>query len=166
MKLIADHIYLRNVLPTDAPIIFKWENNPENWEVSNTERCFTLNEIEEFVNQPQNIYLNNQIRFVICMKNTDNPIGCIDLFDYQKEKSVGVGVLIADKNDRNKGYAKEALKQLINYVRNELNVAYIFCNILENNKPSIRLFEYCGFRFIEERILEGTDVNYYELDIV
>jgi diamine N-acetyltransferase len=166
VKLIADHIYLRNVLPTDASIIFAWENNPENWEVSNTERCFTLNEIEEFVNQPQVIFLNLQIRFVICIKNTNKPIGCIDLFDYEKGISVGVGVLIADKNDRNKGYAKEALKQLINYVRNELNVAYIFCNIFKTNTASIRLFEHGGFKFIEERILEGTDVNYYELDIV
>lgn len=166
MKLIADYIYLRNVLPTDAPIIFAWENNPENWEVSNTERCFTLNEIEEFVNQPQDIYLNQQLRFIICKNNNNKPIGCIDLFDYEEGKSVGVGILIADKKFRNKGYATQALKLLIDYCRNELKVANIFCNIFKTNTPSIRLFEYCGFKFIEERILEGTDVNYYELEIV
>ena len=166
MKLVSEHIYLRKVLPTDASIIFAWENNPENWEVSNTEKCFTFQEIEDFVNQPQDIYLHQQLRFIICLNTSDLPIGCIDLFDYEKGKSVGIGVLIADKNNRNKGFAKEALKQLIYYVRNELNVAYIFCNIFENNKPSIRLFEYCGFKFIEERILEGLGVNYYELHIV
>ncbi|MBE7442864.1 MAG: GNAT family N-acetyltransferase [Flavobacteriales bacterium] len=166
MKLVSEHIYLRKVIPSDASIIFAWENNPENWEVSNTEKCFTFKEIEAFVNQPQEINLYHQIRFIICLNKTDSPIGSIDLFDYEEGKSVGVGVLIADKNDRNKGYAKEALKQLINYVRNELNVAYIFCNIFENNKPSIRLFEHCGFKFIEERLLEGVSVNYYELEIV
>ncbi|MCL4856083.1 MAG: GNAT family N-acetyltransferase, partial [Flavobacteriales bacterium] len=109
MKLVSEHIYLRKVIPSDASIIFAWENNPENWEVSNTEKCFTFKEIEAFVNQPQEINLYHQIRFIICLNKTDSPIGSIDLFDYEEGKSVGVGVLIADKNDRNKGYAKEAL---------------------------------------------------------
>lgn len=165
MKLVSEHIYLRNVLPTDASIIFTWENNPENWEVSNTEKCFTFQEIEEFVNQPQDIYLHQQLRFVICLNTLDLPIGCIDLFDYEEGKSVGVGILIADKNFRNKGFATAALNQLINYVRNELSVAYIFCNIFENNKPSIRLFEHCGFKFIGERELNQQLVNYFELKI-
>ena len=163
MKLVSNHIYLRNVLASDVLNIFEWENNPENWEVSNTEKQFLLQEIEEFVNQPQDINLNHQLRFIICINETNTPIGCIDLFEYELEKSVGVGILIADKAYRNKGYATEALKLLIDYCRNELRVEHIFCNIFINNKPSIRLFESCGFTFVEERILDENEVNYYEL---
>lgn len=165
MKLVSNHIYLRNILASDVLNIFEWENNPENWEVSNTEKQFSLQEIEEFVNQPQDINLNHQLRFIICINETNTPIGCIDLFEYELEKSVGVGILIADKAYRNKGYATEALKLLIDYCRNELRVAHIFCNIFTNNKPSIRLFESCGFTFVEERILDENEVNYYELKL-
>lgn len=163
MKLVSNHIYLRNVLASDVLNIFEWENNPENWEVSNTEKSFTREEIEEFVSEPQDINLNHQLRFIICINETNTPIGCIDLFEYELEKSVGVGILIAEKAYRNKGYATEALKLLIDYCRNELRVVHIFCNIFINNKPSIRLFESCGFKFVEERILDENEVNYYEL---
>ncbi|MBI2279450.1 MAG: GNAT family N-acetyltransferase [Bacteroidetes bacterium] len=165
MKLKSANIYLRNLTPLDASSLFDWENNPENWEVSNTEKPFTREEIEEFVNQPQDINLNQQIRFVMCINQTNTPIGCIDLFEYELEKSVGVGILIAEKAYRNKGYATEALKLLIDYCRNELRVEHIFCNIFINNKPSIRLFENGGFKFIEERMLDGNKVNYFELKI-
>lgn len=165
MKLVSNHIYLRNILASDVLNIFEWENNPENWEISNTEKQFSLQEIEEFVNQPQDINLTQQIRFIICINETNTPIGCIDLFEYELEKSVGVGILITEKADRNKGYATEALKLLIDYCRNELRVAHIFCNIFINNKPSIRLFESCGFKFVEERILDENEVNYYELKL-
>jgi RimJ/RimL family protein N-acetyltransferase len=61
------------------------------------------------------------------------------------------------------GLATEALKQVINYCRNELKLAYIFCNIYKNNKASIRLFENCGFEFVEQRLLNQQKVNYFEL---
>lgn len=166
MKLISDNIYLRNLTPSDASNLFDWENNQENWEVSNTEKLFTREDIEVFVSQPQDINLNQQLRFMICKNESNLPIGCIDLFDYDEGKCVGVGILIADKKSRNKGYATDALKLLIEYCRNELQVAYIFCNIFINNNPSIRLFEKCGFKFIEERILNQQKVNYFELKIL
>lgn len=156
-------IYLRNLISSDASIVFDWENNPANWEVSNTKTSFTREEIEEFLNQPQDINLQQQLRFVICKNDSNLPIGCIDLFDYKVGKSVGVGILIADKKWRNKGYATEALKLLINYCNNELKIDSIFCHIFKENTISIRLFESCGFKFIEERLLDGNKVNYYEI---
>ena len=165
MKLKSANIYLRNLTPLDASILFDWENNPENWEVSNTEKLFTREEIEEFVHQPQDINLNQQLRFIICKNENDIPIGCIDLFDYEFEKSVGIGILIADKKFRNKGYATQALKLLVDYCRFELKVNSIFCNIFKTNISSIRLFENCSFKFIEERMLDGSKVNYFECNV-
>jgi len=165
VKLKSANIYLRNLISSDASIVFDWENNPANWEVSNTEKLFTREEIDEFVNQPQDINLNQQLRLMICKNDTNLPIGCIDLFDYKVGKSAGVGILIAEKEYRNKGFAKEALEVLLNYCKHELTVKQIFCNIFIENNISIRLFESCGFKFIDERMLEGNKVNYYELNV-
>lgn len=156
------HISLRKLSPKDAPLILKWENNPDNWEVSNTVKKFTEKEIEEFVNQTQDIKQNNQLRLMICLGNES--IGCIDLFEYDSTKQqAGVGILIADKVNRNKGFAEKGLNQLIKYCRNELSIVHLFCNILKDNTPSIRLFEKCGFTFVNERELEGQAVNYYKI---
>lgn len=147
----------------DASVILEWENNPENWEVSDTKEPFTAQEIDDFVRLPQDINSQQQLRLMICESKMGKPIGCIDLFEFEKGKSAGIGVLIADKNYRNMGLATEALKQVINYCRNELKLAYIFCNIYKNNKASIRLFENCGFEFVEQRLLNQQKVNYFEL---
>lgn len=150
----------------DASVVLKWENDVDNWEVSETKEPFTFDEIIEFIQLPQDINLNQQLRLMICDNISKKPIGCIDLFEYEQNKSVGVGVLTADKPDRNKGLATQSLELIIDYCRNELEIAYIFCNIFRNNKASIRLFENCGFKFIEERKLNQRQVNYYELKLI
>lgn len=163
LKLVAKHIFLRKMTVADAPVILAWENNSENWEVSDTKEPFTVQEIDGFVRLPQDINSQKQLRLVICENKMGKPIGCIDLFEFKKGKSAGIGILIADKSYRNRGLATEALKQVINYCRNELKLAYIFCNIFKKNKASIRLFGNCGFQFVEQRLLNQQKVNYYQL---
>jgi diamine N-acetyltransferase len=162
--LKSEHIFLRKLQVSDVDFIYEWENNPANWEVSNTQQPFSKQEIIEFVQSEQNIILNKQLRFIICLNQNEEPIGCIDLFEFdEKKRQVGIGILIADNQHKNKGYGTEALKVLINYCRNELEIVHLFCNIFKENTTSIRLFEKCGFKFIEERFLDGNKVNYYEL---
>jgi diamine N-acetyltransferase len=155
-------VSLREMQLTDVDTLLKWENNPDNWQISDTVAPFSRKQIEDFVNQQQSLKDNSQQRFMVCLD--DKPIGCIDLFEYNAaESKAGVGVLIAEKINRNKGYASKALSILIDKCRNELNVVHLFCNIYNENKASIRLFEKCGFQFVDERKLEGKSVNYYEL---
>lgn len=154
-------VTLREVFPADADTLFEWENNPDNWQISDTQRPFLKSEIIEFVNQKQNLKSNLQQRFMICLN--ENAIGCIDLFEFDVEKKrAGVGVLIADKTNRNKGYAEQSIHLLIDKCRNELDIVHLFCNIFKDNMASIRLFEKCGFQFIDQRNLNNNDVNYYE----
>ena len=165
--LKSENIFLRKVQLTDVDFILSCENNTENWEISGTTKPFTKTEISQFVNGNHNIIENEQIRYVICLNENKIPIGTIDLFELDiKSKTIGVGVLIANKEQRQKGYASEALKLISDYCRNELNIVTIFCNIFKENKSSIRLFEKNGYQFIDERILFEKPVNYYELKLV
>jgi len=160
--LKSQNIFLRKLESTDVDFILKWENNIENWSVSGTSVPFTIEEITGFVNDEQDLIKNEQIRYVICLTENDKPIGTVDLFEFDiQNKTVGVGVLIADNSHRQKGYASEVLNVISDYCRNELNVVTIFCNIYKDNKSSIRLFEKCGFHFVDERILFDKPVNYY-----
>jgi diamine N-acetyltransferase len=160
--LKSQNIFLRELQSTDVDFILECENNSENWEVSGTTEPFSREEIVEFVDAEHDIYLNEQIRYVICINDSKRPIGTVDLFEFdEQEKSVGLGILIADKTNRQKGFASESLNLISDYCRNELNIVNLFCNIQKNNTASIRLFEKNGFQFVEETELFEKPINYY-----
>jgi len=144
--LKGEQIYLRTLEPSDADIILKWENNSANWKVSNTLVPFSRKLIEDYVNSAQDIYSIKQLRFIICLVENDKEIGAIDLFDFDPyHLKVGLGILIAELQDRRNGYAKEAVLLIKEYCFNHLNLHQVYCNILSKNKASIDLFEKSGF---------------------
>ena len=144
--LKGEQIYLRTLEPADADIIWKWENNADNWRVSNTLVPFSRKLIEDYVNSAQDIYSIKQLRFIICLVENDKEIGAIDLFDFDPyHHKVGLGILIAEVQDRRSGYAKEAVLLIKEYCFSHLNLHQVYCNILSENKASIDLFEKSGF---------------------
>lgn len=73
-------------------------------------------------------------------------IGCLDLFEYEPmHQRAGLGILIADQSERRKGLASEALELVINYAWEILQLQQLFCNISDQNTPSLALFEKHGF---------------------
>ena len=144
--LKGEQIYLRTLEPADADIILKWENNSDNWRVSNTLVPFSRKLIEDYVNSAQDIYSIKQLRFIICLVENDKEIGAIDLFDFDPyHQKVGLGILIAELEDRRNGYAIEAVLLIKEYCFNHLNLHQVYCNILSENRASIDLFEKSGF---------------------
>ena len=155
MKLQGKQISLRAIEPTDIDVIYKWENDTETWKVSNTQTPFSRFVLEQYiVSVHQDIYSTKQLRLMIEL--TPNPstigedsraIGCIDLFDFDPSNlRAGIGVLIADKSDRRKGYASEALEVLIEYCFHTLNLHQLYCNITTDNESSVLLFQKHGFQ--------------------
>jgi diamine N-acetyltransferase len=143
--LIGKKVYLRTLEPQDADQLLYWENDPENWKVSNTIVPFSRELIQQYVNSAQDIYAVKQIRFMICSTDTKKSIGAIDLFDFDpRHQRMGIGILI-DKNERQNGYASEALELVEVYALDQIGIRNLYFNILEDNQDSIRLFEQAGF---------------------
>lgn len=142
-------IYLRSVEEDDSTTLFMWENNPENWKVSNTEVPFSMTAIHELIEQQSNIRNSGQARFIICENDSDYSVGTIDLYDVNfKHGFASVGVLIAEEKARRKGRAKESLTLLIEYARDILELKNLQCSIYADNEASIYLFESLGFNRI------------------
>ncbi|MBN8697135.1 MAG: GNAT family N-acetyltransferase [Bacteroidetes bacterium] len=146
MKLQGQHIYLRAIEPQDIDVLYAWENDVENWTVSNTQTPFSRFVLEQYIaSAHEDIYSAKQLRLIIC-DASHKSVGSIDLFDFDpNHQRAGVGVLIADKSDRKKGYASEALKLLIDYCFTTLNLHQLYCNITVDNESSIILFQKHGF---------------------
>ena len=101
-------IYLRPVEPEDASLLVIWENNPENWRVSGTEAPFSYHAIREYINSIQSFRESKELRLMICMKDSNRPIGTLDLFDANfKHGRAHIGILIADESERGNGFAKD-----------------------------------------------------------
>ncbi|MBI2259878.1 MAG: GNAT family N-acetyltransferase [Flavobacteriia bacterium] len=144
--LEGKNIYLRAVEPSDAPKILVWENNQENWRVSNTEAPYSLQAILDHIHSIQNFRQSGELRLMICLKENNDSIGTLDLYDaHFKHQRVGIGILIADSSNRKKGYASESLELIKKYVLDFLEFHTIFAHILEDNFESIQLFEKAGF---------------------
>ena len=143
--LKSKNIYLRALEPEDLEYLFSAENNEEVWEISNTSQPFSRHSLSKYIeNSHLDVYKINQLRFIIS-DNNNVSLGMIDLFDVDfKNLKAGVGILI-NKENRDRRYAKEALQILINYCFTYLNLHQLYCNIIEDNSPSIRLFESLGF---------------------
>jgi diamine N-acetyltransferase len=147
MKLKGQHIDLRAIEPEDIDVLYNWENDVENWAVSNTQTPFSRFLLEQYISSSHvDIYSTKQLRLMICDKE-GKAIGSIDLFDFDPNNMrAGIGILIADKTDRRKGYASEALQLLNGYCFEILNLHQVYCNITTDNESSILLFQKHGFQ--------------------
>jgi len=144
-------LILRALEPTDVDVLFEWENDEKLWYLSNTITPFSRFTLEQYIlNAHQDIYTTKQLRLMIDKKESDesNPIGSIDLFDFDPtNKRAGIGVLIVE-NERSKGYASEALELLIDYCFTTLQLHQIYCNISADNQASLKLFEKKKFSMV------------------
>lgn len=144
--LTGNKIRLRALEPSDLDLLYEWENNGEIWKISDTIQPFSRYALEQYVNSVQDVYTQKQLRFIIEHLEDKKAIGCIDLFDFDPiHRRIGIGILIANDGDRQKGYAKEAIKLVLEYCKTMLECHQVYCNVLESNSISLRLFSNFGF---------------------
>jgi diamine N-acetyltransferase len=147
--LHGTNIHLRMPEPSDVDVLYQWENDLSVWRVSTTVVPFSRFQMEQYVmNSQHDIYSERQLRLMIdlvSVKRSIKTIGCIDLFDFDPQnRRAGIGILIIPE-EREKGYAAEALGLLIRYSFEILQVHQLYCNITTGNDQSIRLFTNAGF---------------------
>lgn len=168
MFIKSEHIYLRALESSDLETLYTSENNPSVWKVSNTITPFSKDVLELYLQTAhQDIYINKQLRLMICLNQTNEPIGTIDLFEFDPMHfRVGIGVLIFEEF-RKKGYAFEAIELVKQYTQHTLLMNQVFCNISSSNNESIFLFEKCGFEKIgSKKQWNRISMNQYEDELM
>lgn len=92
----------------------------------------------------------NTIRFVVDTKE-DGPIGIISLTDIDwKNKRASIGLKLAKKENRKKGWGTDATMAIMRYVFDELGFHRLDASRLAMNQASMRILAKCGF--VEEGI--------------
>lgn len=152
MMLTGQKVRLRPVEKDDATRLLLWENDPRHWKVSGTEVPFSMSAILEYIVQAQHIRSHGQLRLIICRVEDSEPVGTLDLYNADfKHLRAAVGILIAEEEFRNRGYASEALELLEEYAYKFLGLQNLHCSVHSNNAPSRTLFEKAGYEQVGRR---------------
>jgi diamine N-acetyltransferase len=147
ISLTGDNVCLRALEPADVDLLYSWENDTRLWEVSDTTAPYSREILRQFIeNQQYDIYRTRQLRLIICSIGDDNPVGIIDLFDFDPHNlRAGVGVVICEEESRRQGYAAEALELLCDYTHKALYLRGLYSTVAVDNAASVQLFRSCGF---------------------
>ncbi len=137
---------LRALEPEDLDFLYALENDTAIWEISNTLKPYSRAVLKEYLqNAHRDIFEVKQLRLCVC-NTKEERIGLVDLFDFDpRHRRAGIGIIILNPTDRNKGVGAEALQLLMDYSFTVLELHQVYANILEDNLASIHLFEKLGF---------------------
>ena len=150
ITLKGSKIYLRALEPEDLEFLYTIENDESIWEMSSTQTPYSKFLIRQYLeNATQDIYEAKQLRLAICLNDSSEAIGLIDLFDFDpSNQRAGVGIVILENENRNSGFGSEALRLLIEYSFKQLQLHQLYANIGTENNASINLFVNFGFQCI------------------
>lgn len=145
MVLSAYQVCLKTIEDQDLEYIYKWKND---WGLAELIKAYPLPiaryEIQEWVKK--NHSDKNQIFLGIYLKDYVSIIGVIRLkyIDWIS-RNAELGIYIGEDKYRGRGLGKEALKLLLKYAFQEINLHKISLTVLEYNANAIKLYKSCGF---------------------
>lgn len=161
------NIRLRSLTKKDLAKTFKWHNDLElkNLTLSHPFPV-TDSQEEEWINSIIKDKSNKTIYFGIEDKSRKILIGIIFLsrINFIHQTS-WLGVFIGDKNSRGKGYGKEAVKMIVDYAFNNLNLRKVSLEVVKTNKAAIAVYKKLGF-VIEGEMKKQVYVSSLYLDLI
>ena len=143
-------IRLRALEPADIEALYAWENDPAVWRVSGTTAPFSRRVLERFLEEQQFDILQTQQQRLIIERLTDGKLlGALDIFELDMlNRRAGIGLLIAEREERGKGYAADAMAVVCRYAAEALHLHQLWCNAGADNPASLALCRKAGFTVV------------------
>jgi diamine N-acetyltransferase len=146
IPIANSEIRLRALEPDDVELLYKWENDPETWKVSNTHGPVSKFMLASYIKSCDKDFWESKEMRLIIESCDGKPVGSLELFDFDPYHSrAGIGIMIFEIEERRKGLATKALQLIMDYAFNELGIYQLYANVAESNQPSIELFRKLGF---------------------
>lgn len=140
-------IYIRPLVREDALISYSWRNNPEIWELTGSKPDIVVTPEIELKWIDNVIKRNDQKRFAICIAETNEYIGNVQLTNI-KNKKAEFHIFIGETSFWGKGIGKLATKLMTEYGFTILCLSEIYLWVNELNAKAIRIYQRQGFSFV------------------
>lgn len=139
-------LQLRAIEVTDVDTLLAWENDSSQWDSCNTSAPFSRKQLWDYaVNYNNNIFETGAIRMMVVKRDTATPIGCVDVFDFNRFHNHAFVGLYIDALHRGKGYGVSAMNLTLHYACHFLGIHQIVAEVDILNSASIRMLRSCGF---------------------
>lgn len=161
-KLIGERLYLSPLNIEDAEKYVEWFCDFKVTDgLGRSGSIMTIEAEREWI---ENSLKNNELNFAIVDLESDKLIGTCSLENINYQNRIGtVGIFIGDEDNRSKGYGTEALKLLLDYGFNYLNLNNIMLTVKSFNERAIRCYEKVGFKeFGRRRESYFLNSKYYD----
>lgn len=148
-KLVGERIYLspRNV--EDVEIFTEWMN--DFYVTDYTGRSYmtvTLQAEKEYLERAD----KNENTFAIIDIETDKMIGTVGLHEVDHiNRTATLGIFIGNRDYWSKGYGTEAIRLILDFGFNYLNLKNIDLALMEFNQRALKCYQKCGFKEIGRR---------------
>ena len=138
-----------------------WLNDPEVNVYLESGGDYTLKKLEDFIKE---IINGNKLFWAIHKKESGKHIGNIKIDPINdRHLFAEYGILMGDKSEWGKGYAKEATQAIINYCFEELKLRKICLGVVEDNTSAVELYKKLNFliegRYIKHGFYQGKWCN-------
>lgn len=153
--IVGERIYLREVRLSDVnENYYGWMNDSQVTQY--LESRFYPNSREYLQEYVKNKMGNpNEILLAIVVKEDDKHIGNIKLGPINWIHRIGdIGILVGEKDYWGKGYGTEAIKLMVSYAFNTLNLHKLTAGCYAPNEGARRAFQTAGFK------VEGVRKNH------
>lgn len=142
----GERIKLRALEPEDLEDLYRWENDTSIWNEGSSLVPYSKFVIRQYIaGQSDDIYSTKQLRLMVVLKENNQSIGTVDLYDFDPQNlRAGIGLLI-DEAWRNLGYGTEALSLMCEYAFGCLNLRQLYAVVRETNVSSDSVFCKCNF---------------------
>lgn len=153
----------------DAEIVSKWSHDLEYLRLQSADIARPLSPFQvrkQYEDWDKETEKHNAFNFAMRLTADDRLIGLARL--YRIEWTHGASSLqigIGDRNDRGKGYGTEALRLLLRYAFDELNLFRLAASTVEYNAGAIRFLERAGF-VVEVRRRQAVQRDGKRWDVV
>ena len=138
-------VRLRAMEPEDLDFLYNIENDRELWNVGNTNVPYSRYVLHGYIaNATNDIYSDGQVRMIV--ENADGrTVGMADLFDFNASHRRAELSIVVMRGFRRCGYAEASVRYMLHYAQRILHLNQVYAVISIDNRPSIALFDKCGF---------------------
>ena len=160
-KLVGERIYLSPRSSEDAEKFTEWLNDFEVTDyLGRSGQIITLEAEKEYLEKNN----NPEATFAIVTLDENELLGTVSLerIDYIN-RTATLGIFIGNKEYHSKGYGTEAIRLILDYGFNYMNLHNIKLQLMSFNQRALKCYKKCGFKEVG-RIRENKFINgkYYD----
>ncbi|WP_436938452.1 UDP-4-amino-4,6-dideoxy-N-acetyl-beta-L-altrosamine N-acetyltransferase [Staphylococcus xylosus] len=143
-------VSLRALRNEDEKLILKWKSNEELREMVGT--VYPISELEHKQWFENKMVEKNNKNFVIEYNNQAKGLLGFNQIDWIN-RNAEIFIFIGEASQQRMGIGKQAMEQLIDISRNNLNLHMLYLNVFSYNYGAIKMYEKIGFS-IDGRLRE------------